>query len=84
MHPYRLKVCTYRRSDGLPTRPDNQNTFISQSTDTNDALRDPLHGPVTDDLADRLKDLTINEAEYYVSNSAIVNDAKGYPASDPK
>ena len=80
MHPYRLKVCTYRRSDGLPTRPDNQNTFISQSTDTNDALRDPLHGPVTDDLADRLKDLTINDAECYVSKPPIENDEKGNPA----
>ena len=38
----------------------------------------------SDKLADRLKDLTINKAEYYVSNSATVNDAKGYPASDPK
>ena len=28
--------------------------------------------------------MTINDAEYYVSNSATVNDAKGDLASDPK
>ena len=31
-----------------------------------------------------LKYLTINDAEYSVSNSANVNDAKGDPACDPK
>ena len=34
--------------------------------------------------SDTLKDLTINDAEYYVSNSETTNYAKGYPASDPK
>ena len=38
----------------------------------------------SDELADKLKDLTINDAQYYVSNSATANDAKGDPASDPK
>ena len=38
----------------------------------------------SDDLADTLKDLTINDAEYYVSKSATANDAKGDPASDLK
>ena len=37
-----------------------------------------------DELADTLKDLTINDSEYYVSNSATANDAKGDPASDRK
>ena len=37
-----------------------------------------------DELADMLKDLTINDAEYYVSNSVTANDAKWDPASDPK
>ena len=31
-----------------------------------------------------LKDFTINDAEYYVSNSANSNDAKIEPASNPK
>ena len=35
-----------------------------------------------DELADTLKDLTINGAEYYVSNSATVNDAKFSSASN--
>ena len=35
-------VHTYRRSDGLSTRPYDQNTLIRQSTDTSDALRDPF------------------------------------------
>ena len=33
----------------------------------------------SDELAETLKDLTINNAEYYVSNSANVNNAKGNP-----
>ena len=28
--------------------------------------------------------MTINDAEYYVSDSANANDSKGYPASNPK
>ena len=38
----------------------------------------------SDKLAETLKGLTINDSEYYVSNSATTNDAKGDPASDPK
>ena len=40
-------VRTYRWSDGLSTIPDNQNTLTRQYANTNDAPRDPLHGPVT-------------------------------------
>ena len=47
MHPDIGIVRTYRRSDGLYTRPDKQNTLTCQSVDTNDAPRDPLIGPVT-------------------------------------
>ena len=46
MHVDRGIVCTYRHSDGLCTRPDNQNTLTCQSVDTNDAHRDPLHGSI--------------------------------------
>ena len=38
----------------------------------------------SDDLAEMLKDFTINDAGYYVSDSANANDAKGDPASDTK
>ena len=38
----------------------------------------------SDKMADKIKDLTINDAEHYVSNSAIANDKKCNPASDPK
>ena len=38
----------------------------------------------SDKLAETLKGLTINDSEYYVSNSATTNHAKGDPASDPK
>ena len=38
----------------------------------------------SDDLEYTLKDLTINDTEYYVSNSDTVNDTKGDPASNPK
>ena len=48
MHPYRGIVCTYRRLDILYRIPDDQNTLTHQSADTNNAPRDPLHGPITD------------------------------------
>ena len=35
-------------------------------------------------MVDMLKYLTINYAEYYVSNSVTANDAKGDPAINPK
>ena len=46
MHPYIGIVRTYRRSEDLSTRPDDQNTLTRQSSDTNDAPRDPLHDPI--------------------------------------
>ena len=48
MQPDRGIVCTYRRSDNPSTIPDDQNTLTRQSSDTDDAPRDPLHVPVTD------------------------------------
>ena len=47
MHPDRVIVRKYRQLDGLSTRPYDQHTLTRQSDDTNDAPRDPLHGPVT-------------------------------------
>ena len=47
MHPDIRIVCTYIQCYGLPNRPDDHNTLTRQSTDTNDAPRDPLDGPVT-------------------------------------
>ena len=47
MHPDRGIVRTYRNSYGLSTRPDNHTTLTHRSADTNDAPKDPLHGPVT-------------------------------------
>ena len=38
----------------------------------------------SDKLTETLKGLTINDYEYYVSNLATTNNAKGDPASDPK
>ena len=37
-----------------------------------------------DELAETLKELTINDTGYYLSDSANANDAKGYPASNQK
>ena len=45
MHPYRGILHKYRRLDGLSTRPYDQNTLTHQSTDTNDAPRDPPPRP---------------------------------------
>ena len=56
MHPDIRIVCTYIQCYGLPNRPDDHNTLTRQSTDTNDAPRDPLDGPVTWNPA-RFKDL---------------------------
>ena len=47
MHPDRVIVRTYIRSDGISDRPDNPNTLTFQSAGTNDAARDPFHVPVT-------------------------------------
>ena len=47
MHLDRGIVHTYRWSDGLSTRPDDQKTFTRQSTDTNGAPKDPLHSLFT-------------------------------------
>ena len=47
MHQDRVIVHIYRHPDGLSTIPDDQTTLTRQSADTNDAPRDPLHGPVT-------------------------------------
>ena len=49
MYPYRGIVCTYIRSEGLSTRPNQQNTLTRKSTSKNDSPREPLQGPVTMD-----------------------------------
>ena len=48
MYPDRRILRTYRRSEGISTRPYDQNTLTRQYDDTNDAPRDlcstsPLH-----------------------------------------
>ena len=40
-------IRSYRRSDGIYTRLDDPNTLTRQSDGTNDAPREPIHGPVT-------------------------------------
>ena len=47
MQPDRRIVRTHRRSDGLSTIPNDQNTLTRQSADTNDTPRDPICRPVT-------------------------------------
>ena len=47
MNPDRWIVRTHRRSDSITTISDEHNTLTCQSADTNDAPRDPHHGPVT-------------------------------------
>ena len=55
------------------TQKDNENMILkSDKLDKSDALEEMLKG------------LTINDAEYYESDSANANDAKGNPSSDPK
>ena len=51
MHIDRGIVRTYRRSDGLSTRTDDQNTLTRQSANKNDVPRESLHGPVTSNPA---------------------------------
>ena len=48
-----------RRSDGLSTSPDDQNTVTRQYTNTNNAPRDPLPFPVTRFLT--------REVDFYVN-----------------
>ena len=45
MHPYRGIVHASRRSDGISTIPDNQNTLTPQSADTNDPPQGPSSRP---------------------------------------
>ena len=47
MHPNIVIVRTGIHSGGLSTIPDGLKTITRQSTGTNNAPRDPLHGPVT-------------------------------------
>ena len=47
MQPERGIVSMYRRPEGIPMIPDYLKTPTFQSNGTNDAPRDPLHGPVT-------------------------------------
>ena len=47
MNPYRGIVITYRHAYSLSMKPDEPNTLTHQYAVTNDAIRDPLHGPVT-------------------------------------
>ena len=46
MHPDRGIVRTYKRSVIISPRPDVKKTLTCQSANTNNAPRDPLHGPV--------------------------------------
>ena len=41
MHPDRVIVLTYRQSDGISTRQDDQNTLTHQPSDINNDLRYP-------------------------------------------
>ena len=47
MHTDIVMLHMYRRSDSLSTGPDEPNTLPCQSTDTKDAPREPIHGPIT-------------------------------------
>ena len=47
MKPDRGIVHTYRQSDSLSTRPDDQNNLTCQSANTNNPPEDSLHFPVT-------------------------------------
>ena len=47
MHPDRGIVRTFIRSDGLYTRPEDQNTLTHQPSDTKYAPEDLPLGPVT-------------------------------------
>ena len=47
MHPEMGILSTYRQSDGLSTRLEDQNTLTNQSSNNNDSPRDPLHGSIT-------------------------------------
>ena len=45
-------------------------------------ISEKLH--ISDNLADTLNDLIINDADYYVSYSETANNAKGDSSSNPK
>ena len=45
IHPDRVILCTYRRSDGIYMIPDDQNTLTHQYADTNEPPREPPSRP---------------------------------------
>ena len=71
---HNVTVYTFDQTPGMPnTQVDNEKMILtSEKLDKSDVL------------AENLKGLKINDAEYYESNSANMNDAKGDPTSDPK
>ena len=70
---------------------DANNVTMDNFSHTSNTQRDNANAIFTsenldksDDLADTLNYLTINNTEYYASNSETVNDAKGDPAINLK
>ena len=51
MQPDRVIVLTYRRSDSISSRPEDQNTLTHQSADMNDDPPDLIHVPVTSSIS---------------------------------
>ena len=70
MHPDILNLFTDIKSDGLSTIPEVPNTLTFQSNGKNDAIRDPLHCPVTHFDVFYLQSFSIlfpkNQSEFYI------------------
>ena len=71
MHLDRGIVRTYRWSDGISTRQDNHNNLNCQSSDTKDALRDSIIGPIKDPI--NPTSLSSNFADFFPEVESPLN-----------
>ena len=85
------KSITEEESDAHNITSDAQNVTADTFIQTPNTQRNNVNTILTsekldksDELAETLKYLTINDAEYYVSDSANANDTKGDLTSDLK
>ena len=85
------QVLSDEESDAHNVTLDAHNVTADNFSQMSNTLRENANAILTSEkldksyeLAETLKDLTINDAEYYVSDSANTNDAKCNPASNLK
>ena len=78
------KVIVEEESDAHNVTADNFSQTPNTQRDNSNSILTSEKLDKLEEMTETLKDLTINNAEYYVSDSENVNDTKDNPASDTK